>query len=259
MAFPISVGIRILIVEYREQLDWSFPQLSAPYWRLYWNVSGAASLVVDDGSTRERVRLRPETAYLIPPDTRFGSLVDGPIDHFYVHFTLEDREKEPVTGVYELPGSPTMQNGLRRIIGDRRTNAEHTDAFAASGLVFASLSLLPPHAWRPASPDPLVRRVEHLARAAGDLDLEAVAAEFDCSERTLRRRFLEAYHVTPQQYAMAKRIDNACVLLHFSNLSIGEIADECGFSDRYYFTRTFARLRGMGPAAFRDVVQALAR
>jgi AraC-like DNA-binding protein len=50
---------------------------------------------------------------------------------------------------------------------------------------------------------------------------------------------------------MRKRIDHSCMQLHFTELKLDQVARMAGFCDRYHFSRTFKRLRGIGPAAFR--------
>ncbi len=255
MEFPTSLGIRVLTVAVREQFDWRFSRLCAPYWRLYRNENGIARVAISGDGPPHDVTLEPLKLHLIPPDTQFDVTVDHPLDHFYVHFNLELHQQEPVPGVFTLDEGPGVQAIAERL----RFSAGQVDPFAVTGLVCLALSALPSSAWRDRSSDALVREVEEIARSGADVSLASVASAFGCSERTVRRRFLAAHGVTPQQYALTKRIDRACELLHFSRLPIEEIAEECGFSDRYYFTRTFSRLRGMGPAAFRDVVEGLAR
>jgi transcriptional regulator GlxA family with amidase domain len=45
-------------------------------------------------------------------------------------------------------------------------------------------------------------------------------------------------------------------LLRHTDRSIEQIARECGFRDRYYFTRVFAKHRQTTPAAFRREAKA---
>ena len=52
-------------------------------------------------------------------------------------------------------------------------------------------------------------------------------------------------HYTEQDVAEAARA------LALTEKSIKQIALECGFTNRYYFTRVFTRRIGMGPAAYR--------
>jgi transcriptional regulator GlxA family with amidase domain len=65
------------------------------------------------------------------------------------------------------------------------------------------------------------------------------------------RFFKKETGLTPQRYITNKRIQRACDLLHSPDLTIDEIAEQCGFCDRNYFTTVFTRLKGTGPAEYR--------
>jgi len=56
---------------------------------------------------------------------------------------------------------------------------------------------------------------------------------------------------TPQDFIRKKRVENASRLLYHSDQSIKQISAECGFNDRYYFTRVFSREMGISPARYR--------
>ena len=47
------------------------------------------------------------------------------------------------------------------------------------------------------------------------------------------------------------RLDKACRLLRHDDASIELIAEDCGFPNRYYFSRMLKQLRGTSPAAYR--------
>jgi transcriptional regulator GlxA family with amidase domain len=69
-------------------------------------------------------------------------------------------------------------------------------------------------------------------------------------------RFIRAFRThtgrTPAAYVAAARIRRAGEALALTDKSIDQIAIECGFPNRHYFTRVFARQMGCGPAEFRD-------
>jgi len=59
-------------------------------------------------------------------------------------------------------------------------------------------------------------------------------------------------HSTFRRQLLNKRLEEAEILLKFHpQLSITEIAHQCGFSDSNYFTAQFHRERGLTPTAFR--------
>jgi transcriptional regulator GlxA family with amidase domain len=78
-----------------------------------------------------------------------------------------------------------------------------------------------------------------------------IARRVGMSTNAFIRLFSSEAGVPPQNWYTRHRIEYACLLLHHAAMSIDRIADETGFCDRAHFSRTFKRLRGLGPAAFR--------
>lgn len=72
-----------------------------------------------------------------------------------------------------------------------------------------------------------------------------------CSTVTLTEHFKNEFGITIMDYVMNKRMEKAQRLLLNSELSIREVADECGFSDNEYFSRCFKETHGMSPTAWR--------
>ena len=68
--------------------------------------------------------------------------------------------------------------------------------------------------------------------------------------------FLQSFRkitgTTPVQYINNLRLEHACELLLHSNLPVSEIADHCGFSDSFYFSRCFKKKYMMSPKKYRD-------
>ena len=78
-----------------------------------------------------------------------------------------------------------------------------------------------------------------------------MAAQLGMSEAHLRRLFRETYGKTPRRYVTEARIRRAAELLRTSKRGIKQIAMEVGYTDLRLFRRTFARLIGMTPLAWR--------
>ncbi|WP_181149267.1 AraC family transcriptional regulator [Salinibacter sp. 10B] len=105
-----------------------------------------------------------------------------------------------------------------------------------------------------AAPNPVVGQVqtfvdEHLA---ADLSLDRMAAVADVSPSSLVRRFKAAADVTPWRYVMEARVQKARRLLAETDRPIATIAIDAGFYDQAHLTRTFKRLEGQPPGAFRE-------
>lgn len=68
---------------------------------------------------------------------------------------------------------------------------------------------------------------------------------------SLIRRFKKEFGVSPYDYLMRKRVEEARVMLRHSALPVKEIAARLRFSDPYYFSNYFKRKTGSSPLAYR--------
>lgn len=73
----------------------------------------------------------------------------------------------------------------------------------------------------------------------------------------LERHFRHVFQLTPQQYLIKLRIDNAMRLLRDDN-SIADIGQLCGFSDQSAFGRQFKATVGMTPSEYRSLDETFA-
>ena len=97
---------------------------------------------------------------------------------------------------------------------------------------------------------------DHIIAAAerGVTDVDAIAAEMNISTSTLRRRLSRMLSVTPKTYAQQVRMQQARYLLqNFSELTVAQIADRCGYTQLPNFTRAFKNFFGIMPSAARTV------
>ena len=61
----------------------------------------------------------------------------------------------------------------------------------------------------------------------------------------------KVYGLPPLQYIIQLRLARAVELLENSNLTIGEVAGECGYDDSNYFCRIFRKKMGCSPREYR--------
>lgn len=83
------------------------------------------------------------------------------------------------------------------------------------------------------------------------LTLEEFAALCHRSLSSFKRDFREAYGESPGKWLVARRLDHAAALLRGREMSVTEIAFECGFEDASHFSRAFRARFGTPPSAFR--------
>jgi AraC-like DNA-binding protein len=89
---------------------------------------------------------------------------------------------------------------------------------------------------------------EHYARPLTLRELSRVLA---VSERHLRTCVQQALGQSPPRYLMRYRIDRAKDLIAHRELALKDVAARTGFKSIHHFTRTFTRLAGLSPAAWR--------
>lgn len=84
-----------------------------------------------------------------------------------------------------------------------------------------------------------------------DLDLNTIARSAHLSPNHLGRLFKQYLGDSPMQYLKQVRVQHSCTLLRDTALQIGEIAEEAGFEDAYYFSRVFRSVTGKSPRQYR--------
>ena len=84
-----------------------------------------------------------------------------------------------------------------------------------------------------------------------NLSMPDVAQKSYISGACFRKIFKDEYGMTVMDYVMKKRMEKAVRLLTNSELSIREIAEECGFGDDEYFSRCFKNAYGAPPKQWR--------
>ncbi len=71
----------------------------------------------------------------------------------------------------------------------------------------------------------------------------------------LHALFVRAFGAAPMAMVMRERMQHARQLLHWSDLPIAEVGQQCGFADPYYFSRAFKREEGVPPSRYRQTVR----
>ena len=83
------------------------------------------------------------------------------------------------------------------------------------------------------------------------LSLENLAARFSINKNYLSTRFHKETGMTVTDYINKSRVQRAVDLLGKTTHSMQFIAEQCGFADANYFTRTFKKINGISPNEYR--------
>jgi AraC family transcriptional regulator len=84
-----------------------------------------------------------------------------------------------------------------------------------------------------------------------ELLLEKIAAVIHISPTYFASLFKQATGISPHQYVIQQRVEQAKLMLLKTDLAIADIALQVGFSSQSHLTQQFKRLTGMTPRQVR--------
>lgn len=225
--------------------------------------------------------MAPHELYLIPPFHIHGILTDSPLENYersWVHITPScltvlggsilsfPREIEHLTAgpVYRFPLSAQAFARLKGILRTVSTLSPDADRYERlrSRLVLSGffneicrlLSSSDSQSVTQRADSPIIQQVlNYIAEnCTEDLSLDRLAGRFNLSKYYLSHTFSKVYNVSTYRYILLCRIAKAQKLIRSGNLSLTEIAHQCGFNDYSNFLRSFQHLVGLSPREYRN-------
>jgi AraC-like DNA-binding protein len=231
-------------------------------WRLSYCDEPGARLLLGD----RLIALPARRAVLIPP-TAATVKAEGSVPHLLLVFEFRDGaaahaaewSREPlVLAADDLRDRLCVR--LRRDLEDGQPISSATLARAeallhlsvASAFELGADALLGDEATDDGQRQlqPVLAYVEaHLDEA---LDNTRLASLVHASESHFIRLFRRVVGCTPARYVQERRVQRAAELLTGTSLTIDEVAERCGFANRYHFSRVFAQRMVEPPGRFRS-------
>jgi AraC family transcriptional regulator len=147
---------------------------------------------------------------------------------------------------------------LTKLLSNAVNDPDPSTQLYGDGLTTAIAALLLADPPAPATnrkglaPWQLRRTVEYLdAHLPERVDLARLAALVNLSPAHFSRAFKASTGVAPYRWQLDARVRRAQALLIDSHASLNEVAEATGFADAVHFGRTFRKLIGATPAAWR--------
>lgn len=255
-------------IEYRQRTRaQSMPQMHAHgEHELYFLISGGRRYFVGDTI----YDVAAGDLVLIPENQLHRTVATGYFERYVVYFSQEEcasitglvseqaLQQLLYSGCLRLPEEIARQvrqdlQQLERELGGNRCFRE---GFCAHLLNDIFLCALRHGRKKEASQGENAEKIQEVARHisrnyAQPITLEG-AAELACMEKTyFSKRFKALTGFGFQEYLTQTRIRAAQELLRTSRLTVGEVAEACGFAGGNYFGDVFRRLVGMSPSQYR--------
>jgi len=255
-----------LLVTRRELLtpsEWAF-SLCNPFWRIYVNEDSGASVIHEGGS----LHLRPGLLYILPGWVAFQTETTRPVMQNYIHFDVTGFPpsllRQAFPGPVVIPtsslGSDVQETWLA---GQKEKSLPGLCQFIVAGaLVHVVMAVLLSglsgeeeqacFRWIDESGEigPALRGIETCLQPPPTND--QLAALCHLSKSHFIRRFHRAVGMAPAEYGRDRRIAIAARMLHDEKLTIDQVAEQTGFSDRFHFSRAFKARLGISPAKYRQ-------
>lgn len=231
---------------------WRQDDICDEEWVFYWNATAGGCVKTASGVTR----MTPENFYILPAKMRYSTFAEQPFEHFHIHFRLHERCKTP-PNIIVLPAD---QETLAKIRGFMAVAGKPgmllRETVCGYSILSDCLLKLPEDILNISNRfDTRIEEVCALicANPQHNYSNDELAAHIGMARNSFLTLFRQNTGVTPARYGRHKRIVHACELLHTGDLSIDDVAEACGFVNRYHFSRIFRSITGVSPGKFRTL------
>lgn len=178
-------------------------------------------------------------------------------DLSWLFVTFELADSEPLAGLryraFEL--TPPLRALAAELVAAYETERAADLPVLLLALFLARLRRLKPAApaaaMAPPAPGLLISVNQFAQRSAHPPTIREVARALGISPSHLRARFQASCGVSIGRHLRRLRLEQACGLLRLGPQRVSEIAEQCGFSSIYSFSRAFRMAYGVSPLAYR--------
>lgn len=240
--------------------DFEIQRETYPWHVLEYTVKGLCELRINN-RTHE---LRPGSIVCFSPGQRhhYQNTSSAPFEHYFIAFTgPASRQRLNAAGFDRQKTIPIAEP--RRVgflvesavsLGTGR--GEYAYELANNYLEILLLELAAAIRGRRAADSTSASRCRD-CREYIDANFDRIRTPVDAANachiniRYMSRLFRRYQNTTPQEYLKRLKLNKAASLLLSQDLSVKQVAYECGFSDPYYFSRLFRDVHGSSPKHYR--------
>lgn len=245
-AIRVIVGKRVILGP--GGIRWFQTDVRGPYWRIYWNDAPGAFVSVGG----REVELTPDKVVALSPDTVYSTRAEKTVGHFYVHCFVAQPFSE-IKGKMFVWENPELTRRASSLAEKANPCLEDWRAMMELLVYLNSVLLAIPPENAPDCPS-YSTKVASAMEILGDnfkISNSELARRLGMSRNGFLALFKKETQTSPQAYSRQIRLNEACVMLHYCDKSIDEIARDTGFCDRYHFSRAFRSTIGLPPRQFR--------
>ena len=281
-----DIKIDIHCCRYWKLSEWECKNMDFPFWRLYYNTIDGAYVYYNG----KEVKLTSENIVIIPPETAFSTHLKNNnndiqkesilgkkieelsdlkslknkrmVDHLFIHFNLGKQFDSVEPDIYTFPIDANLFEYTKRIKVGTLNNLSGFDFFNTAiidNLILNILIRIPKEKWFIRKMDFRVIKAERFIEnnLHTKLSNELLARQANMAVNSFLRLFTSNTGFSIQKYIQNKRIEMSLILLHHTNDTIDEIAEKCGFCDRFHFSKIFKKKMQFSPSYYRTKIIAI--
>lgn len=238
--------------------EWRQKDVCSPFSRLYYVISGKGYLRIHSGNDdqEEIQELIPGHVYLIPNGYSYDYFCDDRLEKVYIHINvLLQNGLELFSGCkqyYELPVEEAYLKKMKQWMMGRSPE----DFFRMQGEVYHAVAAFINEAdvaekVNRQYSEMVTRLFAILPGMKLSVSIQEIARMLNASESTLAKHFKKETGMSIGRYRELLIMDRARQLLAIGGLTIGDISEELGFADQFYFCKYFKQRQGMTPSQYR--------
>lgn len=214
--------------------------------------------------------LRPGSCALVFPNQfhRYSGIQSSPMDWLFITFEVDD--EGPYAALRNSPrllskrNLTVIRNLMKTYIGADPQRLDHLDFFYRLGSLMKDLPEDPEldnssntKGNQDNQQEIIVDKIkrylnDHLTDAP---DLATMAKDLNFSVSYLRAVFRDQIGLSLGKYIREARLAEAAKLLQTTDLKVSQIAERCGFSSLFAFSRAFKRIFQMSPKAYSMMIR----
>ena len=175
---------------------------------------------------------------------------------YSLHFTgpLPEELDKDVPALLEGHLFPDLIHNFRSICRIRLLNEKHAE-LELTGNLFIILSRFVQYTKKYSTtlPDPRIQKVIQYitTHPEENVHVSSLAKETGISAAYMGSLFRQQTGKTIRNYANEMKIRKAIQLFSYPEMTISEIAYQCGFDDLFYFSKVFKQVSGLPPREYR--------
>ena len=265
--------------------DWNWKNVRSPFARLYYVTEGTAKVIIHakDSQEDETITLRAGHLYFIPPFTLHSNVCEGVFKHYYIH-VLENTTKSfhyLTEYIYprEVEATPLDLELFQEICNinpflsltasnpetyDNDQSLLHSiglgkqrplcDKIESRGILYILMSRFMRNAKRvnTISDKRILHAIDYIeAHINQNVSIYKLAEMEAMSKDHFIRTFKKETGMTPNSFAIKRKMERAETLLIATDMPIKAIATKMGYDDSTYFHRMFKQTVGKTPQQYR--------